>query len=154
MASARSITRACCLFWSLSVTLKRTKRGSRFRKCNGFGRQSGRQNGMLRAYNERRGLSELRLSPVFASSVLSRINSKEFSMANYHSDVDGTVWLDVRRETPCPCCGAVHGCGIITSGEFARCMKIVSQWPIVAGGWLHSLEVRATLQVEELPVSA
>ena len=75
-------------------------------------------------------------------------------MAKYYEDADGTLWVDVGRETPCPCCGAVHGCGILTDGEFARCMTIISQWPIVAGGWLHMLEVRRSLQIEDLSVSA
>ena len=75
-------------------------------------------------------------------------------MAKYYGNDEGPIWLDVRQEAPCPCCGATRGCGILMSGEFARCLTTVSLWPVVTGGWLHPVEALKILQDEELPVSA
>ncbi len=75
-------------------------------------------------------------------------------MAKYYEEADGSVWLDVGRENPCPCCGGVRGCGILINGDFVHCLTVVSQWPVVAGGWLHFSEEQTAHQNEELSVPA
>ena len=55
------------------------------------------------------------------------------------SNVESPAWDEVGRGEPCPKCGATSGCSILENREFVRCLKVVSQWPVLAGGWLHAL---------------
>jgi hypothetical protein len=52
------------------------------------------------------------------------------------------VWVEVSSAEPCSICGGTSACGVHEDGEFGRCVKVVSDWPFVTGGWLHRLEAR------------
>ena len=61
---------------------------------------------------------------------------------------DPPVWVEVSLVQPCPICGGTSRCAVHEDGEFARCLEIICDWPLVTGGWLHRLEgrdVEATL---------
>ncbi len=51
--------------------------------------------------------------------------------------LDVPAWEDVSSEQPCRQCGATSGCSVLADGEFVRCLKVISQWPVAGGGWLH-----------------
>jgi hypothetical protein len=57
--------------------------------------------------------------------------------------VDTPTWTEVSRGSPCPLCEATTGCSILENREFVRCLNLVSQWPVLAGGWLHPLPAPA-----------
>ena len=54
--------------------------------------------------------------------------------------VEAPEWIAVSAARPCPVCGATCRCSVQEDREFGRCFETVSDWPIVAGGWLHRLE--------------
>jgi hypothetical protein len=55
---------------------------------------------------------------------------------------DPPVWVEVSLVQPCPICGGTSRCAVHEDGEFARCLKIICDWPLVTGGWLHRLDGR------------
>ena len=61
--------------------------------------------------------------------------------SRYHgaSTIESPAWESVGRDDPCPACGATSGCSILENREFVRCLNLVSQWPVLMGGWLHAL---------------
>jgi hypothetical protein len=74
-------------------------------------------------------------------------------MARYARNVDVSAWVEVERNAPCPVCGEAARCSIHANGEFVRCMTLVSQRPVLAGGWLHPVPSVAP-SVRELAASA
>ena len=64
------------------------------------------------------------------------------------SNVESPAWDEVGRGEPCPKCGATNGCSILENREFVRCLKVVSQWPVLTGGWLHALPSPVSVGVE------
>jgi hypothetical protein len=62
-------------------------------------------------------------------------------MSRYASATDVPNWVEVSDDKPCPCCGASSGCCVVEDGDIVRCLKKVSDWPCVAGGWLHRLVI-------------
>ena len=52
------------------------------------------------------------------------------------------AWVDVSSAEPCSICGGTTTCSVHEDGEFGRCLEVVSDWPIVTGGWLHRIESR------------
>jgi hypothetical protein len=64
-------------------------------------------------------------------------------MPRYGPVVDVPEWLDVSSDRPCPVCGGVSGCGVLEDGEFARCLNVVCERPVLTGGWLHRLPAEA-----------
>jgi hypothetical protein len=54
----------------------------------------------------------------------------------FHPDA-APSWIEVTEACPCPRCGATRGCSVSEDGQFARCLLVVSSWPIADGGWLH-----------------
>jgi hypothetical protein len=67
--------------------------------------------------------------------------------SRYHSrtTVENPAWDEVGRAEPCPRCGATSGCSILENREFVRCLTVVSQWPVLTGGWLHALPAPVSL---------
>ena len=60
--------------------------------------------------------------------------------------VDVPEWVEASSTLPCPVCGSTSGCGILEDGEFVRCLEVVCDWPVSAGGWLHRVkELHGTL---------
>jgi hypothetical protein len=55
------------------------------------------------------------------------------------STAENPAWDECGRDEPCPQCGATGGCSILENREFVRCLTVVSQWPVLTGGWLHAL---------------
>jgi hypothetical protein len=53
--------------------------------------------------------------------------------------IETPTWTEVSRDDPCPLCNATAGCSILENREFVRCLNVVSQWPVLTGGWLHPL---------------
>jgi len=69
-------------------------------------------------------------------------------MSRYaHAAVDVPEWIEVSPARPCPICGGTSRCSIHEEGEFARCLKVVCDWPVLTGGWLHRIEMREAAQV-------
>ena len=56
-------------------------------------------------------------------------------------------WIEVSVVEPCPACGGVNECSVHEDGEFARCLNVVCDWPVVSGGWLHRIESQAVTLV-------
>ena len=50
------------------------------------------------------------------------------------------VWVEVSSTEPCSICGGTDKCSVHEDGEFGRCVEVVSDRPIVTGGWLHRIE--------------
>ena len=50
-------------------------------------------------------------------------------------------WTFVSAKRPCTVCGGHHGCRRGFAGEFACCTSVFSEWPLMAGGWIHRLEL-------------
>lgn len=48
-------------------------------------------------------------------------------------------WTFVSFKHPCTICGSNDGCRR-GEEEFACCVRIGSQWPLTAGGWVHRVE--------------
>jgi len=62
-------------------------------------------------------------------------------MAKYaDTSVDVPQWFEVSSAQSCPICGGSSQCAVHEDGEFVRCIKVVSDWPVVTGGWLHRIE--------------
>ena len=61
--------------------------------------------------------------------------------------VEMPEWVDVSPGRPCPVCRATSGCSLLENEEFARCLNVVCDWPVLAGGWLHPLAA----QDQEIP---
>ena len=55
---------------------------------------------------------------------------------------DLPAWVEVSSVQPCPICGGTSQCAVHEDGEFARCLEVVCDWPLVTGGWLHRLNTR------------
>ncbi len=53
------------------------------------------------------------------------------------SDVD---WTTVSEQHPCAICGAHDRCRRGFADEFACCLRTVSDWPLITGGWVHRLD--------------
>jgi len=68
--------------------------------------------------------------------------------------VDEQAWAKVSQAQPCRICGAVDGCLMLTSGEFADCHQAASERPLVDGGWLHRLDPATGLDSPELVAAA
>jgi hypothetical protein len=56
--------------------------------------------------------------------------------------VDAPEWIEASSLHPCPVCGGTSQCSIHEDGEFARCLEIICDWPVLTGGWLHRIERR------------
>jgi hypothetical protein len=68
-------------------------------------------------------------------------------LAKYVSAPDQTPgWVVVSTAESCPCCGALAGCALRASRDFARCYGVVSALPILGGGWLHAIADAAALR--------
>jgi hypothetical protein len=66
-------------------------------------------------------------------------------MSRYAPPVrESADWLDVSAQRPCPVCGGTRGCCVVRTGEFVGCLSCPSEHPLISGGWLHALAVRAT----------
>jgi hypothetical protein len=64
-------------------------------------------------------------------------------MARYaDTSVEVPEWVEVSSAQSCPICGGSSQCAVHEDGEFVRCLAVVSDWPIVTGGWLHRIESR------------
>ena len=50
-------------------------------------------------------------------------------------------WIDATPHHPCPICYGVEGCSTLRDAGYARCVEWPSEWPLVAGGWLHRIEI-------------
>ena len=49
----------------------------------------------------------------------------------------GPAWIGVSASRPCPCCGAASDCSFGDGAAFVHCLKMVSEHPMLGGGWLH-----------------
>lgn len=60
-----------------------------------------------------------------------------------HKVVSGieVEWTLVSVKRPCTICGGHHGCRRGFADEFACCTRVFSEWPLMAGGWVHRLEL-------------
>jgi hypothetical protein len=58
--------------------------------------------------------------------------------------VDAPEWIEASTLHPCPICGGTSQCSTHEDGEFARCVEIICDWPVLTGGWLHRIERRET----------
>jgi hypothetical protein len=64
-------------------------------------------------------------------------------MARYaDTSVEVPEWVEVSSAQSCPICGGSSQCAVHEDGEFVRCLAVVSDWPIVTGGWRHRIESR------------
>jgi hypothetical protein len=64
-------------------------------------------------------------------------------MSRYaYPEADVPEWIEASSARPCPVCGATSGCSILEDGEFVRCLEIICDWPVSAGGWLHRVGAR------------
>ncbi len=50
-------------------------------------------------------------------------------------------WINADSDHPCPICYGVEGCGTLRDEGYARCLEWPSERPLVAGGWLHRIEI-------------
>jgi hypothetical protein len=50
---------------------------------------------------------------------------------------DQLTWVDVSPISRCRICGAVRACAMLETGDFVLCRQIMSDWPMLGGGWLH-----------------
>ena len=55
-------------------------------------------------------------------------------------------WTLVSAKLPCTTCGGQHGCRRGFAGEFACCTQVHSEWPLMAGGWVHRLDVEGSAE--------
>jgi hypothetical protein len=61
-------------------------------------------------------------------------------MARYPQQAaDVLVWSEASAATPCPMCGGTGTCSALEHGGFVRCAVVVSDRPVVTGGWLHRI---------------
>jgi hypothetical protein len=60
-----------------------------------------------------------------------------------HALVTEAEWERVSSERPCPVCGANRGCST-HSNTFVSCERILSQWPLTTGAWLHRVAPKET----------
>jgi hypothetical protein len=56
-----------------------------------------------------------------------------------HAAVDVPEWVETSPVRPCPVCGGTSQCSIHEDGEFARCLEVICDWPVLTGGWLHRI---------------
>jgi len=52
-------------------------------------------------------------------------------------DVD---WTPVSHQHPCAICGSHDRCRRGFADEFACCVRMVSDWPLTTGGWVHRVD--------------
>ena len=72
---------------------------------------------------------------------MTRVGDREAIMARHAAMlVSVPAWVDVSSAEPCSMCGGTTKCSVHEDGEFGRCLEVVSDWPIVTGGWLHRIE--------------
>lgn len=57
-------------------------------------------------------------------------------------EIDEPEWVGASPQRPCPVCAATDGCRTMASDDFVCCLRIVCDWPVVTGGWLHRLDER------------
>jgi hypothetical protein len=61
-------------------------------------------------------------------------------MARYdQTSVDVLAWSEASAAAPCPTCGGTSECSVLEDGGFVRCVAVVSDRPVMTGGWLHSI---------------
>ncbi len=71
-------------------------------------------------------------------------------MLRYDSAADTDGWIEVSSAKPCPACDGITECSVHEDGEFARCLNVVCDWPVVSGGWLHRIERGAVEMVASI----
>ena len=52
---------------------------------------------------------------------------------------DVPEWVPVSAEHPCLVCGASIACTFLANGDFACCVNVTCDRPVLNGGWLHRL---------------
>ncbi len=63
-------------------------------------------------------------------------------MSRYGSvALDASEGIDASLAHPCLICYRMIGCSTLRDEDFARCVEWPSEWPLVAGGWLHRIEI-------------
>ena len=50
-----------------------------------------------------------------------------------------TTWVRVTKRRPCPICERLGWCGFSADGAVVHCMRVPSDHPTKAGGWIHRL---------------
>jgi hypothetical protein len=50
------------------------------------------------------------------------------------------AWESVSSKMPCPICGGESDCRLHAEELFVHCTKVLSEWPLTTGGWLHRSE--------------
>jgi len=67
-----------------------------------------------------------------------------------HKVVSGVEveWTLVSVKRPCTVCGGHHGCRRGFADEFGCCTRVLSEWPLTAGGWVHRLDLEIELEAE------
>jgi len=74
--------------------------------------------------------------------------SLEAFVVRHHSSMSAVEieWTVVSVKHPCTICAGYDGCCRGSDDEFACCTQVPSEWPLVAGGWVHrvSRDPRAT----------
>jgi hypothetical protein len=64
-------------------------------------------------------------------------------MVMYHHASMAAVeveWTLVSVKRPCAICRGHDGCRWGFDGEFACCIRVSSEWPLSAGGWVHRVK--------------
>ena len=64
---------------------------------------------------------------------------------HHHGSVSAVEveWTFVSAKRPCAICAGQDGCRRGFDDEFACCLRVSSQWPLTAGGWVHRVERKA-----------
>jgi hypothetical protein len=52
---------------------------------------------------------------------------------------DVPEWVSVSADRPCLVCGASIECMFLDNGDFACCVNVMCERPVLNGGWLHQL---------------
>ncbi len=65
-----------------------------------------------------------------------------------HKVVSGVEveWTLVSVKHPCTVCGGHHGCRRGFADEFGCCTRVLSEWPLTAGGWVHRLDLQVDVE--------
>ena len=66
-----------------------------------------------------------------------------------HKVVSGAEfeWTLVSAKRPCTVCGAPRDCRRGFEDEFGCCTRVLSEWPLNAGGWVHRLAHQIVAEV-------
>ena len=59
-------------------------------------------------------------------------------------------WVTATPSHPCPVCGKPDWCGFVSTGEVARCMRVMSE-RASGDGWVHRLDADHKIDVSTLP---